>query len=541
MPSDAPLPSWSIYAILIAQGGTYALLVWFLGRTRGKTADAFLSGGRDIGHGMINASVVATWIWAATLMISSWTGYHYGFIGPWWYALGATIPLPLMAYLGRRIKTVMPQATSYPEFIRRRFDEKNHLLHSVISTVVALWITIMIITGGAIVGHAFTGAPFWAIALLMVVIFVSYIPLAGLWASIFADTIMSLMLYVCLLILAIAVLVKIGPSEIWSGLAEVARTQPVLEPGTTEAHHSSQWDGLNWLNPSGLGFLVVNTVGNLGAVLCNQTYWSRVTGAKDPQTVFKSFMTAAICWWPIPLATGTALGVAALSQGLVVGESYSYGSTMMRFTEAEAVAPVMAFLVLGFAGLTIFILAVGSATVSTGAGELLAVTTVFVNDIFKGHINPKAEGRTLLVASRVSLVVTAAALLVIVLFFRHIGFSFSGMYQAMGITFSSAVIPVIMACFVKSTNRNGAFWATIIGSVCGMSYWISTGADLLWGVVWGNIIVLGVSALIVIPWTIIKPQPFDFSALQAASKATTSDAEYAGSLKIQERMPGAGE
>ena len=510
----APLPSWSIYVILTAQGITYALLVWFLGKTRGKTADSFLSGGRDIGHGMINASVVATWIWAATLMISSWTGYHYGFIGPWWYALGATVPLPLMAYLGRRVKTVMPQATSYPEFMAARLDRKNHMLHSLISIVVALWITVMIITGGAVMGHAFTGAPFWAIALLMVVIFVSYIPLAGLWASIFADTIMSLMLYVCLLILAVAVLVKIGPSEIWAGLTEIVNTRPDLHPGGSEADHRSQWDALNWLNPAGLGFLVVNTVGNLGAVLCNQTYWSRVTGARDPQTVFKSFMTAAICWWPIPLATGTALGVAALSQGLVVGESYTYGSTTMLFTEPEAVAPVMAFLVLGFAGLALFILAVGSATVSTGAGEILAVTTVIVNDIVKGHINPRAKDKTLLAASRVSLLVIAGTLLAVVLFFRHIGFSFAGMYQAMGITFSAAVIPVIMACFVRTTNRNGAFWAAIVGSICGLTYWLGTGADLTWGVVRGNIIVMGVSALIAIPWTLLRPQPFDYDKLR---------------------------
>ena len=519
MDSTAPLPSWSIYAILIAQGVTYALLVWFLGRARGKTAEGFLSGGRDIGHGMINASVVAVWVWAATLMISSWTGYQYGFIGPWWYALGATVPLPLMAYLGRRIKTVMPKATSYPEFMHHRYDNKNHVLHSTIATIVSLWVTIMIITGAAVMGHAFTGAPFWAIAVLMVIIFVSYIPFAGLWASIFADTIMSLMLYVCITTLAVAVIIKIGPTEIWAGLMDVATAKPVLQPGTTVAEHKSQWDGLNWLNPAGLGFLIVNTVGNLGAVLCNQTYWSRVTGARDPQTVFKSFMTAAICWWPIPLATGTALGVAALSKGLVVGETYTYGSASMLFTEAEAVAPMMAFLVLGFVGLTIFILAVGSATVSTGAGEILAVATVFVNDIYRSHINPAARDKTLLIASRVSLFVIAATLLTVVLFFRSIGFSFAGMYQAMGIAFSSAVIPVIMGCFVSTTNRTGAFWAAIIGSLCGIAYWTSTGADLLWGVVWGNIIVLSVSALIAIPWTILRPQPFDYSTLHDAGGA----------------------
>ena len=519
MEGTAPLPGWSIFAILSAQGIVYALLVWWLGRTRGKTAEAFLSGGRDIGHGMINASVVAVWVWAATLMISSWTGYQYGFIGPWWYALGATLPLPLMGYLGRRIKTVMPRATSYPEFMLHRYDGKNHMLHSLIATVVSLWVTLMIITGAAVMGHVFTGAPFWAIAALIVIIFVSYVPFAGLWASILADTIMSMVLYVCILTIAIAVLIKVGPTEIWAGLTEVINTQPVLQPGATEAEQSSQWDALNWLNPAGLGFLIVNTVGNLGAVLCNQTYWSRVTGARDPQTAFKSFMTAAFCWWPIPLATGTALGVAALSQGLVVGESYSYGTTSILFTEAEAVAPVMAFIVLGFVGLTVFILAVGSATVSTGAGEILAVATVFVNDILKGHIYPGAGDRALLLSGRISLFVIAGALLAVVIFFRQIGFSFAGMYQAMGIAFSSAVAPVIMAIFVRTTNRDGAFWAAIVGSICGITYWTATGADLLWGVVWGNIIVLGVSALIVIPWTMLRPQPFDFGSLREAGGA----------------------
>ena len=142
------------------------------------------------------------------------------------------------------------------------------------------------------------------------------------------------------------------------------------------------------------------------------------------------------------------------------------------------------------------------------------MATVFVNDIFKSHINPAAKDKTLLLASRVSLFVIAATLLSVVLFFRHIGFSFAGMYQAMGIAFSSAVIPVIMACFVRTTNRNGAFWAAILGSVCGMTYWTATGADLLWGVVWGNIIVLSVSALIAVPWTLLRPQPFDYSQPQ---------------------------
>ncbi|HCX05068.1 MAG TPA: hypothetical protein DHM42_11365, partial [Clostridiales bacterium] len=447
----------------------------------------------------------------------SYTGYQWGFVGPWWYALGATIPLPIMAYMGRQIKTLMPKATSYPEFVRFRTDKKNHLLHSIITIIVCFWVTLMIITGGGVMGVSFTGAPFWAIALIMVVIFVSYVSLAGLWASIFADTIMSLVMYACIMIICWTVVIKIGPSAIYDGLVQVIQNKPHLATDMPLEAAKYQWDPLNWLNARGLGFLIVNTIGNLGAVLCNQTYWSRVTGARDPQIVFRSFMTAAFCWWPIPFATATALGVTGLSMHLQVGEMYYWGEHGMMFTESSAVAPMAAFLVLGFLGLALFVIAVGGATISTGAGEIMAVVTVVINDIYKGYINPDAKDKQLLFQSRLWLYITAAVLLGIVIWWRIIGFSFSGMYEAMGVAFSSAVVPLIMMVFWKKTNYSGVFWGTIIGALCGIYYWVVvTNFDMLWGVVWGNIIVMSVSAVIAIPWTLIKPQPFDYSTLKDA-------------------------
>ncbi len=513
MEHTAPLPQWTMYAILAAQGFIYILAVWLIGRSRGATAESYLTGGRDIGHGMINASIIATWIWAATLMISAWTGYVYGFIGPWWYALGAVIPLPIMAYLGRQIKKIAPNVRSYPEFIRFRLDKKNHLLHSLIAIIVSLWVVLMIVTGGAVMGVAFTGASFWGIAVVMVIIFISYSSIAGLWANIFADTIMTLIMYVCLIFIAIGVFVVVGPNAIYDGVVNVIQNKPVLQPALSEAERASQYDGLNWLNTAGLGFLVVNTIGNLGAVLCNQTYWGRVVASDNPKTVFKSFMAAAFCWWPIPLATGTALGVGALALGLTVGETYTVGDASILFSEAEAVAPTMVFMTLGYVGLAAFVIAVGGATVSTGAGEILSVVTVAVNDIVKGHLKKDATDRQMLLMSRLGLFVVAAIVVAVVVYWRLIGFGFAGMYQAMGIAFSSAVVPLIMAIFWTRTNRDAVFWATIIGSVCGVAYWVHTDMDLLWGVVASNIIVIVVSALIAIPWTLIRPQPFDFGGM----------------------------
>ena len=100
---------------------------------------------------------------------------------------------------------------------------------------------------------------------------------------------------------------------------------------------------------------------------------------------------------------------------------------------------------------------------------------------------------------------------------ESIGFSFSGMYQAMGVFFSSAVVPLWMAIFHRNTNRSGVFWGTIVGAIVGSYYWmVMADFDMLWGVVWANIIVMGVSAIIAIPWTLAKPEPFYFKSLNEA-------------------------
>ena len=97
------------------------------------------------------------------------------------------------------------------------------------------------------------------------------------------------------------------------------------------------------------------------------------------------------------------------------------------------------------------------------------------------------------------------------------------MYQAMGIAFSSAVIPVIMALVWKKTNRDGVFTAIIIGALCGIAYWIHAGFDMNWGVVWSNVIVMGISVIIVTVWSLLKPENFDYGKLKNSGINVTGE------------------
>lgn len=508
-----PLPGWVMLSILCGLGIFFVVLVWVVGRKRENSAEDFLTGGRDIGHGMINASVIATWIWAATLMMSSWTAYSYGFVGPWWYGLGAVLPLPIVGFLGTRIREAMPQVRSYPEFIKSRLDTKNHILLTIISIVVSGAVAIMIVTGASVMAVAFSDIPFWLVAALFLIIFVSYTSIAGLWASIFADTLMTLIMYASMAVLISGVIFTVGPAALYDGLVEVIKTKPILQPHISAAMQANQHDPLNWLNVGGIGFLIVNIIGNLGAVICNQTYWARTIAAKDSQTIMKSFLSAAFCWAPIPIAVASTLGLYGLSKMLVVGQIYDYHGIQMMFAEAEAVAPLSAFLVMGFVGLALFIVAIVGASVSTGAGEIMSITTCVINDLYAAYFNKKASEKQLLFHSRLWLFISAALVFVIVMYLRAIHFPFAGMYQAMGISFSSAVIPIVLSVLWAKTNRDGVFWAIIIGAFSGLFYWGSVGFDMGMGVVWSNIIVMAVSLATVTIWSLIKPENFDYRSL----------------------------
>ncbi|MDQ7861141.1 hypothetical protein RCO48_09125 [Peribacillus frigoritolerans] len=73
-------------------------------KKQAMTAEQFSTAGRSIGVGLSSASIIAAWTWAATIMMSSSTGYQYGISGPFWYAAGATIQILLFAIVAIHLK-----------------------------------------------------------------------------------------------------------------------------------------------------------------------------------------------------------------------------------------------------------------------------------------------------------------------------------------------------------------------------------------------------------------------------------------------------
>ncbi|MGB8269625.1 MAG: sodium:proline symporter, partial [Priestia megaterium] len=110
------------YLILLIFGGGFTAVTIMMQRRQGKemTAEQFSTAGRNVSVGLASASIIAAWTWAATLMMSSSTGYQYGISGPYWYAAGASIQILLFAIVAINLKKKAPNAHTFLEFIAQR-------------------------------------------------------------------------------------------------------------------------------------------------------------------------------------------------------------------------------------------------------------------------------------------------------------------------------------------------------------------------------------------------------------------------------------
>ncbi|CDQ18983.1 sodium:solute symporter family protein [Halobacillus karajensis] len=491
------LPSYVGYGLLLVFGLFFTLITFVMQRRKKQamTAEQFSTAGRSVGVGLASASIIAAWTWAATLMMSSSTGYQYGISGPYWYAAGACIQVLLFAIVAINLKKRAPNAHTFLEFIGQRFDKKNHRLIMGFALMTNILVTSMVVLGGAIALNSLTGMNIFVAAFLIPLTFTIYTMIGGLKASFIADYFNTVMIFTILAIFATVVYVKFGIDPIYEGLSSMPSSDSMLTMASV----------------SGLFFGMINIIGNFGAVFVDQAYWQRAIASKD-SAASRAYIYGGISWFSIPFAIATFLGVSAAGLGITVGTP-------------DSVAPEMAAHLLGGVGSILFLAMLFMAVMSTGAAELTAITNIIVTDIYRKSINPKASSDRLLNVSRKVTLGFGLMMGVLSILLFKVGIGLGWVYMAMGIFVSGAVIPVTLGLLWKKATNEGTFYGASAGLVLGVTAWF-TSAYLIFGEIsirslgelqsmfFGNITVFLVSGTISIGHALISNQEFDFESLK---------------------------
>ncbi|SES12236.1 transporter, SSS family [Gracilibacillus ureilyticus] len=491
------LSSTTGYLILFIFGTFFTGLTIFMQKRRKvtMTAEQFSTAGRSVGVGLASASIIAAWTWAATLMMSSSTGYQYGISGPYWYAAGACIQVLLFAIVAIHLKRKAPLAHTFLEFVGKRFDNKNHKLMMGFALMTNIIVTAMVILGGAIALNSLTGMNVYVAAFLIPLTFTVYTMIGGLKASFIADYLNTVMIFVILTIFATVVYLKFGINTVYEGLRSLPESQQMLTMASIP----------------GLFFGMINIIGNFGTVFVDQSYWQRAIASKD-SAASKAYIYGGIAWFAIPFSIATFLGVSAAGLGLNIGDP-------------DASAPLMAEHLLGSVGSILFLVMLFMAVMSTGAAELTAITNIIVTDIYRKSINPKATGKQTLKISRIVTLSFGLGMGILSILLFNMGIGLGFVYMAMGIFVSGAVIPLTLGLMWKKATNAGCFYGAISGMISGISVWLLT-ASLKYGeisveslgelhsMLYGNVTVFVVSGVIAIGHALISKEEFDFSTLK---------------------------
>ncbi len=457
------------WGILAAFSVLWVWLGWFWGR-RAKELDDYVLAGRRVGLALGTATAMATWVTSNTTMAAPQLAYQMGIWGMLGYSLGS-VGLILFAPLARRIRALMPGGFTSGDFIRLRYGKTAWRIFLAISLFYGLgWLISLGMAGGILI-NALTGIDYRLGMSVILAICVLYTVLGGLRAVIGTDFIQTLLILFGILILAWLAIDAVGFERMHEAVSE---ERPEL---------------LNLLMPAAIMFLFNNLLFGVGEIFHSNVWWSRAF-AFDKGVGFKAYLTAGIFWMPIPVVAGF-IALAAPALGLNV-------------PAADMVGPLVAANLLGVGGAILVFIVVFSALASSLDSLLAATSDLVLQDIYRGHLRPRASPEELRRAARwvvVGLGVVAWLLCLPRLTTLAALLHFTGAFVA------STIWPIAAGLYWRRTNPTGAMAAMVLGTAIGL------GAYFLIGFYVAALVSALVSMCIVLASTWLAPRDFDWASL----------------------------
>ncbi|CAI5528189.1 unnamed protein product [Closterium sp. Naga37s-1] len=514
------------YAVVLGFGAFFAVftswLVWLEQRYVGtrQSSEWFNTAGRNVRMGLIASVIVSQWTWAATILQSSNVAWQDGVSGPFWYASGATIQVLLFGIIAIEIKRKAPNAHTVCEIVKARWGTAAHIVFLCFCFLTNMIVTAMLLLGGSAVVNALTGLNIYLASFLIPLGVIFYTLAGGLKATFLASYIHSVIVHIILLIFVFLVYCTSSwlgsPSAVYNDLTYAAsptRDCSLQHPGQHCGPVSGNKEGsyVTMMSINGFVFGLINIVGNFGTVFVDNGYWMSAIAAK-PSSTHKGYLLGGLVWFAVPFSLGTSLGLGAVALGLPL-------------TQAEAnqglVPPATAVALMGNWGAVLILVMLFMAVTSAGSAELVAVSTLVTYDIYRTYINPKANGKQILLCSRIMVLAFGLLMGVLAIALNQAGVSLGWMYLVMGVLIGSAVVPIANVILWKKANGFGAIAGCLIGMVAGITSWLvvakvqfgvldldSTGANS--STLTGNLVSIITGGTVHAICSFIKPDNYDF-------------------------------
>jgi urea-proton symporter len=463
-------------------------LVYYVKVKLVRNTKDFVIANRKIGFGFGVAGLISIWTWAMAVMMSAAQTFSFGLSGLFWFTVPNGLAVIAAIPFVRKIRTLMPDGYTIPEFVRVRFGG-NAIAGGVVvlgALFGSLIEVIINIKGTSLVVSNVFGVDPRVAAIIGLLVVLTYSILGGLWASITTSALSTLLHTVPSAIILVAALHYAGGVDaVWHSVA--AQGNGLLSVARPDA---------------ATGFGITLALGLLTATIAGQEFW-QVAWALKKKDVSRSFFWAGAWFYPIPICLGL-LGLIGLA--LHVNVNTQLGG------DAAAIGPfLISHLGLPTWLVILYVIVVLSACYSVIDSAFTATSSVFVVDIIK-PLFPKISEKQLFVWAKVPMFFTAVIAAGVIL----TGVDFVTIVLTSYAIRTAILIPLILALFWSRTTGWGFVGGTVLAIAIGMPIRAATG-DL-----WGSLSILAISAVVPLAIGLLNNLRFDFNRLRQVEDATVS-------------------
>ena len=392
------------------------------------TLEDYMVSRNRIGTGMALATIVASAMGAWILFSPPEVGATSGIAGIIGYCLGQATPAALFAFMGTRIRFLMPNGHSLNEYVLHRFGNAMYLLTLGIVVFYMFVYLAAELTAIAKAVELMAGVPLWLTALLVITAVFIYTTVGGLEATIFTDAIQFAVIVPLLLLSFGIAVVALGG---W-GNAVTPITQAAPEI-------------LSLGHGPGIKFGATLMIAVVAAEMFNQANWQRIYACKTDTVVRRSFLSSFVIILPMLFIAGL-LGILAMHFG--------FNDDRAFFSLIQALA------LPGWVSLAVLVLVL--ALVMSSLDTLLnGIASVFTTDLVR--LLPTTQPTNILQVSRILTV--AVGLPAILIAAR--GYNVLYLFLLADLVCAGALFPVLFGLYSRRLTGSMALWSTLIGIATG--------------------------------------------------------------------------
>ncbi|MFC4801247.1 sodium/solute symporter [Neobacillus sp. GCM10023253] len=454
---------WTIVIVYMAAMigiGLYA-------KTKVKDSNDYHLAGRRLGPIMLAGTLAATEIGGGSSVGVASKAYGDWGLSAGWYVVSAGIGILLVSFVAPYMRKAM--ATTVPEIIGRRYGKSSYAISSFLSFVASTALAAVQITATASIVHILTGfSVTWAILIAgLGVVFYTY--LGGMWSVTLTDFVQFF-----LIVFGFAIAVPFAFHSA-GGVDAVMSNLPKEQLGFTK---------IGWGTIIGLTIMYFMTFST------GQEAVQRYYSAKNQKVAVTGSLLCGILM-TLYAFIPAVLGLIALAVFPTIN-----ANDALATVSVELLPPLISGLLLS---------GVISATLSSASGNLLAVASVFVKDIYPIVTKKAVEPHKELKLSKMLVVISG--------------------FVAVGISlFSQQIIPLLVFAF--TLRSTGPFAAYLLGLV-----WDKvTPKAGLYSIIAGTVIGLG--------WQLAK-EPFGIMAVIAGSVASLLTFLIVNKIELNRGVPAA--